>query len=84
MMRKYYLVGQIDVFRGPDLEHQIIFEAWMKKYPEIERIYKEDSERVMIGYESPSMTVHVAFTEHEWLLYQLKYPKTDYSWFMAE
>lgn len=74
MARKYYLAGKIDIFRGKDVEHQFIFEAWMKRYPEIEKIYKEDHERVMIGYESPYMTVSVAFTEKEYLLYSLKYP----------
>lgn len=84
MQRKYYQVGHIDVFRGPDLEHQIIFEAWVKKYPEIERIYQTDPDRVMIGYETPSMVVSVAFTDHEWLIYALKYPKPDYTWFMGD
>jgi hypothetical protein len=82
--RKYYQVGKIDVFRGPDVEHQYIFEAWMKQYPEIERIYNEDHERVVIGYESPSMTVSVAFTEKEFLMHSLKYNYPKPSWFMAE
>ena len=82
MERKYYQVGKIDVFRGPDLEHQIVFEAWVKNYPEIERIYKEDHSRIAIGYESPSMTVSVAFTEQELLLYQLRYDKPIHAWVM--
>ena len=83
MARKYYQVGKIDVHRGQDVEHQFIFEAWVKQYPEIEKIYKKDVERVMIGYEQGKMTVSCAFTEKEFLLYSLKYnhPKPD--WFMA-
>ena len=83
MARKYYQIGKIDVFRGQDVEHQFIFEAWVKKYPEIEKIYKKDVERVMIGYEQGKMIVSCAFTEKEFLLYSLKYnyPKPD--WFMA-
>lgn len=83
MARKYYEIGKIDVFRGQDVEHQFIFEAWVKKYPEIEKIYKKDVERVMIGYEQGKMIVSCAFTEKEFLLYSLKYNRPKSDWFMA-
>lgn len=83
MQRKYYQIGKIDVFRGPDVEHQFIFEAWVKKYPEIEKIYKTDAEKVMIGYEQGKMIVSCAFTEKEFLLYSLKYNDRKPDWFMA-
>ena len=81
--RKYYPVGKIDVFRGPDIEHQEIFDAWVKKHPDVEKIYKKNPNRIKISYESPSMVVSCAFSDQEYLLYRLKYPSPDYHWFMG-
>lgn len=80
MARKYYQIGKIDIFRGQDVEHQFVFEAWVRKYPEVEKIYHKDKDRIMIGYENGQMLISCAFTEKEFLLYSLKYqnPKPDF------